>query len=341
MKGHQTTIIDIARELKISKSTVSRALTGHPNVNEKTREAMVSLANKLDYQRNDLAVRLITSKSLTLGVIVPEFLSSFFPEIVVGAQEAATKAGYNIIVSHTNESYETEVANTRVMIANQVDGVMIPLTKETRNFEHLKTFQRKGIPIMFFNRVCDEMRVPKVIVNDYEGAFKAVEHLTHTGKKRIAHLAGPDSLSISRERLRGYIDALKKHNLPILDELIIPSDLTVEKVRIYVNHFLEMIPPPDALFAINDPAAIEAIQMIKKLGLRIPEEIAVVGFTDSPSSALIEPGLTTVEPVMEIGRTAVQLLLEQISREVSEWKAVTKVLKTELIIRGSTKVRSN
>lgn len=337
MKGHQITIIDIARELNISKSTVSRALTGHPNVNEKTREAILALANKLDYQRNDLALRLITSKSLTLGVIVPEFLSSFFPEIVVGAQEVASKAGYNIIVSHSNESYETEVANTKVMIANQVDGVMISITKETRNFEHFKTFQRKGIPIVFFNRVCEEMQVPKVVVNDYEGAFKAVEHLIHTGKKRIAHLAGPNSLPISRERLRGYIDALKKHNIPILDELIIPCDLTVEKVRIYVKHFLDMSPLPDALFAINDPAAIEAIQMIKKKGLRIPEEIAVVGFTDSYASALIEPGLTTVaQPVMEIGRTAAQLLLEQISREVSEWKAVTKMLKTELIIRGST-----
>lgn len=338
MKGHQITIIDIARELNLSKSTVSRALTGHPNVNEKTREAVLSLANKWDYQRNDLAIRLITSKSLTLGVIVPEFLTAFFPQVVVGAQEVASKAGYNIIVSHSNESYETEVANTKVMLANQVDGVLVSITKETRNFEHLKTFQRKGIPIVFFNRVCEEMCVPKVVVNDYEGAYRAVEHLIQSGKKRIAHLAGPDSLAISRERLNGYLAALKKYNMQVQDELIIPCDLSVEKVRIYVKHFLEMIPPPDALFAINDPAAIEAIQMIKKKGLRIPEEIAVVGFTDSYASALIEPGLTTVaQPVMEIGRTAVQLLLDQINREVTEWKAVTKMLKTELIIRGSSR----
>ncbi|MGV3640208.1 MAG: LacI family DNA-binding transcriptional regulator [Adhaeribacter sp.] len=337
MKKHQITIIDIARELNLSKSTVSRALTGHPKVKAATREAVLALAEKLDYQRNMLAINLVKSQSNTLGIIVPEFVTSFFPQVIIGAQEEALRAGYNIIISQSNESYETEVANAKVMLANRVDGLMVSLSKETRNFDHLKIFQRKGIPIVFFNRVCEEMQVPKVVVDDYDGAFKAVEHLIRTGKKRIAHLAGPDSLLVSRKRLNGYLDALRQYQQPVVEELIIPYDLTVEKVKIYVKHLLELEEPPDALFAINDPTAIEAMQIIKKKGLRIPQDIAVVGFSNDYASALIEPSLSTVaQPMQEIGRSAVQLLLDQLDRDMSEWKAITRTLKTELIIRDSS-----
>lgn len=337
MKNHQTTIIDIARELSLSKSTVSRALTGHPHVNPDTRKAVLALAEKLDYQRNMLAISLVTSRSNTLGIMVPEFMTSFFPQIVVSAQEVASAAGYNVIVSQSNESYETEVANAKVMLANRVDGVLVSVSKETRNFDHLKIFQRKGIPIVFFNRVCDEMQVPKVVVDDYEGAFRAVEHLIRAGKRRIAHLAGPDSLLISRKRLNGYLDALRHYGLPVAEELIINYDLTAEKARIYVKHLLDLAQPPDALFAINDPTAIEAMLVIKAKGLRIPGDIAVVGFSNDHASALIEPGLTTVaQPMREIGRTAVELLLDQMDREVADWKATVRVLKTELVIRDSS-----
>jgi LacI family transcriptional regulator/LacI family repressor for deo operon, udp, cdd, tsx, nupC, and nupG len=337
MSRHQTTIIDIAKALHISKSTVSRALTGHRNVNPETRKAVLALAEKLDYQRNMLAISLVTSRSHTLGVIVPEFVTSFFPQIIIGAQEVARQAGYNVIISQSDESYETEVANARVMLANRVDGVMVSLTKETRNFDHFKVFQRKGIPIVFFNRVCAEMQVPKVVVDDYEGAFRAVEHLIGTGKRRIAHLAGPDALLISRKRLQGYCDALRKHGLPLVEDLIIPYDLTAEKARIYVKHLLDLAEPPDGLFAINDPTAIEAIRVIKAKGLRIPDDIGVVGFSNDYASALIEPGLTTIaQPVREMGKVAVQLLLGQMEQEPTEWKAVTRILPTELVVRGSS-----
>jgi DNA-binding LacI/PurR family transcriptional regulator len=174
MKRHQVTIVDIARELSLSKSTVSRVLTGHPNVHADTRKAVLELAEKMEYQRNMLALSLVTKKTNTIGIIVPEFHSSYFPRAIMGAQEIASKAGYNTIICQSNETYETEVANTKVMLANQVDGLLVSITKETKNFDHLTIFQRKGIPIVFFNRVCNEMRVPKVIVDDYEGAFNAV-----------------------------------------------------------------------------------------------------------------------------------------------------------------------
>lgn len=337
MKRHQITIVDIAEKLNLSKSTVSRVLTGHPSVSEKTRKAVLELAEQLDYQRNMLSISLLNKKSNTIGIIVPEFISSYFPQVIMGAQEVAAKEGYNIIIGHSNETYETEVANTRLMLANQVDGLLVSLTKETRNFDHLKVFERKGIPIVFFNRVCEDMNVPKVVVDDYEGAFRAVEHLIKRKKKRIAHLAGPDTLPISVKRLRGYRDALKKYNIPIDEELIIPYDLTIAKVKIYVNHLLRLDNPPDAIFAINDPTAIEALQIVKKKGLQVPKDIAIVGFSNDYASGLIEPSLTTVsQPVKEIGSTAAQLLVDQINRDMSEWKSIIRVLKTELIVRKSS-----
>ncbi|MFH6991743.1 LacI family DNA-binding transcriptional regulator [Flavobacterium sp. FlaQc-48] len=337
MKKHQITIVDIATELNMSKSTVSRALNGHANVSPQAREAVLALAKKLDYQKNMLAIGLIRKKTNNIGIIVPEFSSSYFPQLIIGAQQAAKLAGYNTVFSQSNENYETEVANTKVMLANQVDGILISLTKETKNYDHLRVFERKGIPIVFFNRVCSEMPVPKVIVDDFEGAFNAVEYLIESGRKRIAHLAGPPSLLISSRRLDGYKAALKKHNIPIDEELIISYDLEISKVNTYVNQLLDLKTPPDAIFAVNDPTAIEAMGTIKKRGLHIPRQIAVVGFSNDYASGLIAPSLTTVaQPISEIGRTAAELLIEQIGRDVKDWKAVTKVLKTHLIIREST-----
>jgi LacI family transcriptional regulator/LacI family repressor for deo operon, udp, cdd, tsx, nupC, and nupG len=336
MKRHQVTIIDIAKELSLSKSTVSRALTGHISVNEKTRNRVIELAEKWDYQRNMLALSLITKKTNTIGIIVPEFKSSYFPQAIIGAQEVAKQAGYNTVISQSNESYETEVANSKVMLANQVDGILVSITKETMNYDHLNVFQRKGIPIVFFNRVCDEMDVPKVIVDDFDSAYRATEYLVKRKRKRIAHLGGPLSLKIAEKRMNGYKACLQKYKIEIDEDLIINYDLNIERVKIYVNHLLNMDNPPDAIFAINDPTAIEAIQVIKKRGLKVPKDIAVVGFSDDYVSKLIDPPLTTVaQPVTELGRVAAQLLIDQINRDISEWKSIIKVLKTELIVRES------
>jgi len=337
MKNRQTTIIDIAKALNISKSTVSRALTDHPNIKAETKKAVLELAGEMDYQRNMLSVSLVNKKTNTIGIIVPEFVDSYFSKVIIGAQEAAGLAGYNVIICQSNENYDHEISNVNIMLSNQVDGVLVSLTKETRNFDHLKRFAKKGIPIVFFNRVCDEMIVPKVIVDDFDGAYKITEHLIETGKKRIAHLAGPDNLLISRKRKEGYLAALNKHGIAIDQELIIPYDLLLEKVNIFVNHLINLPSPPDAIFAINDPTAIQVIQFLKLKKIRIPEDIAVAGFSNDNYSALIEPPLTTMsQPVHEIGKVAAELLIDQINREVKDWKAVTKMLKTEIIIRGST-----
>lgn len=340
MKVHQTTIYDIARELNISKSTVSRALNNHPEVSDKTKSKVLELAKNLDYQRNMQSVNLLKRKSNLIGIIVPEFNTSFFPQVLIGAQEEATKQGYNIIISQSNEHYQTEVNNSRVMLESQVDGILISLSRETIDFEHLKTFQRKGIPIVLFNRVCNEVIAPKVVINDYEAAFGAVEHLIHCGKRRIAHLAGPESLIICRKRKKAYVDALKKHHIPLDESLIIPYDLNLGKVKFYVQQLMELENPPDGLFTFNDPIGIEAIQTIKKMGIGIPRDISIIGFSNDYGSELIEPSLSTVaQPQQLMGSVAMQLLLEQVDMDASEWKSVTKILDSKLIIRSSSSIQ--
>ncbi|WP_294185027.1 LacI family DNA-binding transcriptional regulator [uncultured Sphingobacterium sp.] len=340
MKSDQITIVDIANELNISKSTVSRALTGHANVKAETRQKILELAEKLDYQRNMQSLSLITNKTNTIGIVLPEFSTSFFPQVVVGAQEEASKHGYSVLISQCNESYATEVANAKVMLANRVDGVMVSLTKETLNYDHWKVFIRKKIPIVFFNRVCNEIMVPKVVVNDYDAAFHAVEHLISLGRRRIAHLAGPRQLSISQKRLNGYCDALIKHGIPIDQDLIIDSDLSLNKIKIFVKFLVELEDPIDGIFAVNDPTAIEAMQIIKKMNKRIPEDIAVVGFSDNYGSSFAEPSLTTVaQPVREIGKTAMELLLGLIGKDIEEWKPIIRTMEAKLMVRDST-VRS-
>lgn len=334
---HQTTIVDLARDLGISKSTVSRALRDQPDIHPGTRKAVLDLAQSLDYQPNLMAYGLVKSRSNVIGMIVPEFYHYFFPNVIVGAQEVLQRAGYNLMICQSAESYETEVANVKALMASRVDGLLVSLTSQTNNVEHLRSLVRKGVPLVFFNRICSDLDTPRVVVDDYDGAFGAVEHLIAQGYRRIAHLAGPPALLVSRLRQQGYLDALEKHGLVAEPELLISFDLTDEKARIYAQHLLNLAEPPDAIFAVNDPTAIEIMLVAKARGIRIPSELAVVGFSNDPLSAIIEPGLTTVaQPLPEMGRAAARLLLDQLAGG-EDFTPTTIVLKTELIIRGSSR----
>jgi len=331
------TIVDIARALNISKSTVSRALHEHSDINAQTREAVLKMARELDYQPNQLAQGLVNSKTNTVGIIVPEFLTYFFPTVIIGAQEVAAAAGYNVIICQSQESFKTEVANANVLLSSRVDGVLISMTRETKKFEHFKTFDRYGIPVVFFNRVCEEINTSKVLVNDYEGAFKAVEHLIVSGYKNIAHIGGPSVLRITYNRLNGYMDALKKYKLPIKKDMIVYSDLSPKAALQCAEKLLSRKNRPDAVFCVNDPTAIQLMLYAKKKGIKIPDELGVVGFSNDPMAAVIEPSLTTVEqPVADMGRAAMRILLDAIKKGVNDFVPVRQSLQTSLIVRQSS-----
>jgi DNA-binding LacI/PurR family transcriptional regulator len=331
------TIKDLARELKLSPSTISRALRNHPDISSKTKKRVVSLADKLDYHPDSIAQSLQTKKTKTIGVIVPEIKQPFFAAAINGIEELAYAAGYTIIVCQSNETADREVLVARSLGSHRVAGLLVSLSRDTQNLDHFKVLQRRGVPIVFFDRVSNDIEASKVVVDDYKGAFDVVEHLIKSGYKRIAHLAGPKNLSISKFRLKGYMDALQQGNLPFNDSMVVYGGLDDTDGIIGFQKLLNLESLPDAIFAVNDPVATGAFVMIKEHGLKIPDDIALAGFSNTYMTSLLDPPLTTVEqPSYEIGKTAAQLLMEQINSKDENFVPKFIVLKTSLIVRGST-----
>lgn len=297
----------------------------------------MEMAEKLDYQPNSIATSLVTKKSNTIGIVIPSFVIYYYASAISGIQETAAKAGYNVMVCHSNESYAMEVNNVMALTSARVDGLIVSLSKETKNMEHFRQLQRKGIPLVFFNRVCEELEAAYVVVDDYDGAFQAVEHLIQTGSRRIAHIAGPEGLQNSRNRLNGYRDALKKYGLPVEEQLIVYSDFTIDSGKACAKALLEMAERPDAIFSVNDAAAYGAMYAIKAKGLKIPDDVAIVGFTNEPLTELVEPALTTVaQPVYELGKVAAELFLIQTMSDPKTYVPESRVLKTKLMVRESS-----
>ncbi len=341
MKKGQVTIRDIALKLNVSISTVSRALRGVADINPDTKKAVLEMAEKLNYEPNLVAQSLRKNKTNTLGIVVPDLITHFFSACISGIQEHAASNGYNVMICQSNECLETEINNIHTLVASRVDGLLISLSKETNTYEHLHSLFAKDIPVVFFDRVCDELKATKVIVDDHDGAYRATEHLIEMGYKRIAHLSGPPSLSISKNRLQGYLDALHAYGIVPDERLILSSDLSKEAVIAQTRQLLGMTAPPDAIFAINDPVAIQAMLVIKECGIKIPDDIALIGFTNEPVSALIEPSLTTIaQPAYTMGQTAARLLLEQVNHP-DDFKPQCITLKTELIVRNSSKRKAH
>jgi LacI family transcriptional regulator/LacI family repressor for deo operon, udp, cdd, tsx, nupC, and nupG len=322
---------------------VSRALTNHPHVKETTRKKILDVAGRLEYHKNNLAIGLVGKRTGTIGILVPEIISRFYPSVISGIEQYIKEKKYRSIICQSGESYEQEVENISLMLSHKVDGIIASHTMETRSFDHFKAVVNRGVPLVMFNRTTDQLNVSTVVVDDYEGAFRMVDFLLKSGRKRIAHLSGPSSLQNSRLRLKGYLDALAHNNVSVDEQLILSYDLHLEKVKIYVKHFLDLVPRPDALFCMNDPTAIAAMQAIKQRGLSIPKDIAIAGFSNDLSSSLISPTLTTVaQPTQEMGREAARLLLAEILPPKKKQQKVQRqesvVLKTSLLFRESTDI---
>lgn len=337
MKREQVTIKDLAKRMNISAATVSRALRNLPEVNAQTRRAVRDLAHELDYQPNYMAQSLVKSKSNFIGIVIPNLDTIFFSTAVIGMQEVLSRAGYYTMICHSGERYETEIANVRNLVSSKMDGLIVSLSGETKDFSHFRALEKKGIPLVFFDRVCEDLDVCKVVVNDYEGAFNATQHLIQTGRRRIAHLSGNKLLSISKNRMEGYLDALKAHDLEADPELIIHCGFNREHIIAATMRLMHMPNRPDAIVVINDPVAIQVMLILKEQGIRIPEDVAIVGFGNEPVSTIIDPGLTSVDQnPLELGRVAAQVFLQRLENKELAAKPETKVLKTQLIIRGSS-----
>lgn len=336
MKSGLVTIKDIARELKISVSTVSRALKNHPDISEETKRVVNELAKKWNYQPNAVALSLKQRRSNTIGVIIPEIVHYFFSSVISGIEDVAYDSGFNVIICQSNERYEREVANAKTLLASRVDGVLVSVSKATTDFEHLHNLRNNNIPLVFYDRVVPGLEADQVIIDDRDASYRATKHLIENGRKRIAHFAAPQNLLIGKHRKEGYIKALNEAGIPVDEDIIIEAD-SFEKARITMMDFLSSDKKIDAVFAVNDLTAIGAMQTLQKKGVKIPEEVAVVGFSDGRFSGITDPTLTSVDQHgYEMGTIATEMLLRRITSPNPDYPARTKVLNANLIVRGSS-----
>ena len=277
MPKSEATIRDIAKTLGISKSTVSRALNNHFDVNPETARKVRELATQIDYHPNLLAQHLKQQRTNTIGVVIPETVNRFFAKAVGGIQEVANRAGYNVMICQSNETLATERNNLQTLMASKVDGLLISVSRETNRHDHLQYAIDKEMPIVFFDRIVEELNASQVYSDNYDISFEGTEHLLAQGCKRIAFVAGHQHLYNSRNRLNGYLDALKKHNIKISEPLIVHATFNSKNVEEYTRQLFNLRQKPDAVFAINDMAALEMMHIIKKRGMSIPHDVAVLG----------------------------------------------------------------
>jgi DNA-binding LacI/PurR family transcriptional regulator len=336
MEKHPVTIKDIAKRLNVSVSTVSRALRNVSDINPATKEAVLQLAEELNYEPNYMAQSLVNKKTRIIGVIVPAIHSNYFSEALSGMTDVANENNYYLMFCQSNETYSQEISSMKKLVACNVDGLLLSISKETKDPAEFEKIREKGTPIVMFDRILPDFCCNKVIVDEYEGAFKAVEHLIKRGCRRIAHIAGPEGLSISENRMQGYLDALKKYKLPMEEKLILRCKAFEDDALTAIKKIAHLKPLPDGLFAINDRSAVLAIKYLRSHSIAVPETIKVAGFNDDPISEAVEPSLTTVmQPGYEVGKLAMGILIDEIKNKPNGNQTIR--LRTKLVIRGSSK----
>ena len=337
MKPTHITIKDIAKMLGVSPSTVSRALKDHPDISEETRNLVKTFAEKVKYRPNALALSLRKQKTNTLGLVIPEIVHHFFSSVISGMEDLAYGEGYTMMICQSNENFYREVINLQALLDHRVDGLLVSISKTTREFNHLHNALDSGIPMVFFDRICDEIDTDRVITDDFEGARIATTHLIETGCQKILYLAAPRHLMIGKNRYEGYVQALKNHKIPLDENLVLKCD-TREEVMSMRQHILTLAPQIDGVFGVNDSTAIAVMQVLQENGYRIPEDISVVGFGDGPIATIASPPLTTLEQKgYEMGREAVRLLIQRLENPGALINNQTKIITPSLVRRKTTR----
>ncbi|MGI4734366.1 MAG: LacI family DNA-binding transcriptional regulator [Janthinobacterium lividum] len=328
---------DLARELGVSMTTVSRALSDHHSIGAATKQRVLKLAKKLNYQPNHLAAALRKGQSRLLGVVVPYIEGKFFPSVIQGIEQAASKAGFSVIVCQSHEEVQLERRNVETLLHAQVAGVLVSLARNTQEFHHFDKVRSRGIPLVFFDRIPTTGLINSVVLDDQQGGFQATRHLLEQGCRRIAHLAGPQHLNIYRQRRQGYLDALAAYNIEPDEALTVYSDMTTEEGAQAMRQLLALPNPLDGVFGAGDSVILGALQMLKSQGIRVPQDIALAGFSNEGFTAITEPQLTSVDQrCEEMGEAAVRLFLELAAAPGAPFVQRQVVLQPELFIRESS-----
>jgi LacI family transcriptional regulator len=337
MKSSRVTIKDIARELGVSASTVSRAMKDHPDISPATKKQVNELVEKLKYRPNTVALSLRSRKTHIIALLVPEIVHHFFSLVISGIEEVAAREGYHVMIFQSNESYEREVSILQSLSSLQVDGLLVSVSKSSMKFGHFKELMNEGIPLVFFDRAVEEIEADKVVVDDFTGAFNAVGHLILSGCKRIAHFSAPQHLQIGYQRKRGYISALEKHGIEPDETLMVKCDTMDEALEI-TPQIMRMNNPPDAIFTVNDLTASGVMRVLKQMRFRIPEDVSVMGFTDGLVAKVTDPPLSSVsQHASEMGKKAMEMLLFRMDVLEEDVPAREEILSTDLVLRESTR----
>jgi LacI family transcriptional regulator len=339
MGEKEITIYDLAKRLNLSAATISRGLRNNPAISKQTRKKITDTAREMGYRSNTFASSLRSKKTKTLGVIVPRLNSYFVASVLAGMEDIANREGFNLIISQSLENAGKEVANAQTMFNSRVDGLLISLAYDSENIDHLKPFFKKNIPVVFFDRTYPHSESTSIMIDNFSSAYEITKHLLEQGCRRIMHLAGNMRLNVYSERLRGYRQALKDHQIHFDEKLIYTGNLDEAFGNAAAKQILKLKPEkrPDAVFSANDTSAVHCMLELESAGILVPDDIAFAGFNNDPISKVIVPNLTTVNySGYHIGEAAVRNLVNHLNGISSTKTTNTIVLRSDLIIRESS-----
>ena len=340
MKYEAVTIKDIAKALGLSTSTVSRALRDSYEISPETKKLVLEYAQKINYQPNPIALSLKERRTLSIGVVVCEIANSFFSQVINGIESIAYDHGYNVIIAQSHESYEREVINLQYLASRSIDGLLISVSTETKDTKHLQELHERGMPIVFFDRSRDEIETHKVVVDNFKGAYEATDHLIKNGYRRIASVGNSEYLNITKERVAGYKAALTDNGIPVDDSLIkncYHGGMIFSETEEAMSELLDMQQKPDAIFASADKLTTGCLRILKSKGFNVPDDIGLIGFSNSDLAELINPSLSIIkQPAFEMGQIATSLLMQLIESKRPIIDFDQRVLITELLIRDSS-----
>lgn len=338
MSGEKdVTIYDIARALNISAATVSRGLKDHPVISSTTKKKIFEAATNMGYRFNSFASNLRTKRTNTIGIIVPRLNSAFMSDVIAGIEKVANDEGFNLIISQSLETEEKEAKNALTMFNTRVDGLLVSLASGTKGIEHFEPFIRKDVPLIFFDRVQEHEQCVNIVIDNFKAASEITAHLISEGCRKILHISGNQIRNVYKDRFRGYREALAEHGIPFDRDWLIVNDLSPASGIQVAEEVLKMKDLPDALFFANDACAVSCLLALKRMGVKVPGQIAIAGFNNDPSSLIVEPNLTTINyKGFEMGEVAARMLIRYLNKNSELNLPGTIMLRHELLVRASS-----
>ncbi|HLW19224.1 MAG TPA: LacI family DNA-binding transcriptional regulator [Cyclobacteriaceae bacterium] len=336
MSRKRVSLKDLANELGVSISTVSRALKDHYDISPELTKKVKDLAHAWNYRPNPIALGLLKQRTKIIGVIVPDIVTHFFSSIFSGIESGAKEQGYHVIISSSQESHAKTRESLQNLLDLRADGLIVCLAQDAEDYSDFDLIQNSEVPLVFFDRVCRTEEFSSVVIDNIEAARELTVHLFQNGYRSIAHIAGPENLNISRERIAGYQKGLSECGLSFKPEHLVRCDLSIEQSAIVTEKLMSQKDVPDAIFGINDTVIFSAMKVLRRMGLKVPQDVGLVGFSDEFHATVVEPNLTAIaHPTFEIGREAIGLLLDEINSRTPK-PAKQVILKAKLMVRESS-----